>query len=125
MAEGQLFETTTLRELEKSWGAKYDELKAQAPKDRDKNAYCKNLFWTFRGEMSLTIALRMVQMLIEFTGINFTTQFFAYLESEDAYTIILPEDSGYWETAQWYMRNYRGLTILAGIMLVEWPKGMF
>ena len=75
--------------------------------------------------MSLTIGLRLVQMVIEFTGISFTTQFFGYLESEDSYTLILDQNAGYWETLRWYMQTYRGVTILAGIMLVEWPKGIF
>ena len=83
------------------------------------------MLWTFRKELVAQTFFRLLQMSLEFTGMYFTQEFYAYLEKTDEQVmegVIMTDSSTMYETMLYYLAQNRGYVILLGIMVFEWPK---
>jgi hypothetical protein len=99
LGEDQKFDKT-FEKLEETWGECRAKLLKQKEEDRDRNLYFKNFFWTFRWELAIKICFQLVMMVINFTGVYFTGEFFTYLETSDetlysTATIMTPDSTYY------------------------------
>lgn len=62
-------------------------------------------------------------MTLEFSGLYFSTNFFKYLEVEgEVMEAELP--STWTEAIVYHIQRNKGYALLAGIMIIEWPKQM-
>lgn len=67
-------------------------------------------------------------MIIGFSGVYFTGEFFKYLETSDetlySAAPATSVDSTYWDQLMFWIHMNKGIVMLACIVFVEWPKGI-
>lgn len=72
------------------------------------------------------ILFKMIFMTIAFTGVYFTGEFFAYLETTDegllAEATEMTECTSWYETFLQFVYMRKGYIMLFCIIFIEWPK---
>jgi hypothetical protein len=66
--------------------------------------------------------------MMDFTGVYLTGEFFSFMEtteeSVNATAPILTEESSQFDQLMHFIHMNRGFVMIAGMVTVEWPKGI-